>query len=69
MAGQLIEFTSNGATTQGYLARPDSGQGPGVIVIQEWWGLVDHIKGPHQVGGGPVCGRGIFRPGPRPLSR
>lgn len=27
-----------------YLAKPASGQGPGVIVIQEWWGLVDHIR-------------------------
>jgi carboxymethylenebutenolidase len=28
----------------GYLAVPDSGLGAGVIVIQEWWGLVPHIK-------------------------
>jgi carboxymethylenebutenolidase len=29
----------------GYLARPDDGAAhPGVIVIQEWWGLDDHIK-------------------------
>ena len=26
-------------------AGPDSGTGPGVIVIQEWWGLVPHIQG------------------------
>lgn len=45
MAGQLVEFASNGSQAQGYLARPASGRGPGVIVIQEWWGLVDHIKG------------------------
>ena len=44
MAGQMVEFKSNGGTGQGYLATPDSGSGPGVIVIQEWWGLVDHIK-------------------------
>src|ERR1700729_120651 len=42
--GELIEFASNGSTAGGYLATPDSGSGPGVIVIQEWWGLVDHIK-------------------------
>ena len=39
----MIEFASNGATAGGYLATPESGGGPGVIVIQEWWGLVDHI--------------------------
>ncbi len=40
----MIEFPSNGSTAGGYLAVPESGSGPGVIVIQEWWGLVDHIK-------------------------
>lgn len=44
MAGQMIEFPVNGITGRGYLATPESGSGPGVIVIQEWWGLVDHIK-------------------------
>ncbi|HXY42658.1 MAG TPA: dienelactone hydrolase family protein [Acidimicrobiales bacterium] len=42
--GETIEFPSNGSTDQGYLALPDSGSGPGVVVIQEWWGLVPHIK-------------------------
>jgi carboxymethylenebutenolidase len=44
MAGTMVEFPSNGHTTQGYLATPASGKGPGVLVIQEWWGLVPHIK-------------------------
>lgn len=44
MAGQMIKFASNGATAEGYLAIPPAGKGPGVIVIQEWWGLVPHIK-------------------------
>jgi carboxymethylenebutenolidase len=44
MAGQMVQFASNGAATDGYLAIPESGKGPGVIVIQEWWGLVPHIK-------------------------
>ena len=44
MAGQMVEFPSNGGTTSGYLAIPEKGSGPGVIVIQEWWGLVGHIK-------------------------
>ncbi|HUP84060.1 MAG TPA: dienelactone hydrolase family protein [Acidimicrobiales bacterium] len=42
--GEIIEFPSNGTSGQGYLAVPESGSGPGVVVIQEWWGLVDHIK-------------------------
>lgn len=42
--GEIIEFPANGSTGQGYLAVPEGGGGPGVIVIQEWWGLVDHIK-------------------------
>jgi carboxymethylenebutenolidase len=41
--GEMIEFPSNGSTDQGYLAVPPSGSGPGVVVIQEWWGLVPHI--------------------------
>jgi carboxymethylenebutenolidase len=44
MPGQMVEFRSNGSTAQGYLAPSASGSGPAVIVIQEWWGLVDHIK-------------------------
>lgn len=44
LMGEMIDFQSNGSTTPGYLASPISGKGPGVVVIQEWWGLVDHIK-------------------------
>lgn len=40
---QNTTFPSNGGQAHGYLALPPSGQGPGVIVIQEWWGLTDHI--------------------------
>lgn len=42
--GEMVRFPSNGGNTDGYLSIPASGSGPGVIVIQEWWGLVDHIK-------------------------
>jgi carboxymethylenebutenolidase len=42
--GEIVEFPSNGTTGQGYFATPDGGDGPGVVVIQEWWGLVDHIE-------------------------
>ena len=41
---QNVSFPSNGSTAHGYLARPASGRGPGVVVIQEWWGLTSHIK-------------------------
>jgi carboxymethylenebutenolidase len=44
MAGSMVQFPSNGTTAEGYLATPASGKGPGVLVIQEWWGLVGHIK-------------------------
>ncbi|WP_117209969.1 dienelactone hydrolase family protein [Allorhizocola rhizosphaerae] len=43
--GELVSYASNGGTSQGYLALPRTGSGPAVIVIQEWWGLVPHIKG------------------------
>lgn len=41
--GERVKFPSDGDTCDGYLAVPKSKQGPGVIVIQEWWGLVGHI--------------------------
>src|SRR5438270_640438 len=47
MPGTMIEFEANGRTATGYLARPTAPRAPGahgVLVIQEWWGLVDHIK-------------------------
>jgi carboxymethylenebutenolidase len=43
--GDTVTFTSNGGTASGYLASPASGKGPGVIVIQEWWGLIPQVKG------------------------
>ena len=42
--GAIVEFAANGGKTTGYLTKPESGEGPGVIVLQEWWGLVGHIK-------------------------
>jgi carboxymethylenebutenolidase len=41
---EMVEFASNGSTAAGYLAPAASGRGPGVIVLQEWWGLVPQIK-------------------------
>lgn len=43
-AGEDIQFESDGAPVAAYRALPASGAGPGVLVIQEWWGLVPHIR-------------------------
>ncbi len=40
----MVSFPIEGGEGEGYLAVPDS-PGPGVLVIQEWWGLVGHIRG------------------------
>jgi len=42
--GEMVQFPYAGGTTSGYLSVPEQGSGPGVLMIQEWWGLVDHIK-------------------------
>ena len=44
--GDKVEFAANGTTANGYLAEP-AGEGPfpGVVVLQEWWGLVPEIEG------------------------
>lgn len=44
MNGRMIEFPSDGGTTPGYLSSPAAEIGPGVVLIQEWWGLVEHIR-------------------------
>ena len=44
MPGTAVQFPANGQTSSGYLATPAAGAGPGVLVLQEWWGLVPHIK-------------------------
>src|SRR3954464_12106458 len=37
--GETVEFPSNGGDAVGYLAVPATTPAPGVLVIQEWWGL------------------------------
>jgi carboxymethylenebutenolidase len=43
--GEIIEFPSNGNSARGYIAVPAKAleSGAGIIVLQEWWGLVDQI--------------------------
>jgi carboxymethylenebutenolidase len=45
--GRMIDFKRpDGQSVQGYLAEPANPSGaPGVVVIQEWWGLNAQIKG------------------------
>ena len=42
--GERVTYPANGGSSEGYLSLPESGSGPGVVVIQEWWGLVPHIE-------------------------
>ena len=41
--GEMVSYRSNGGDSEGYLALPEEGTGPAVVVIQEYWGLVPHI--------------------------
>jgi len=41
---ETVEVPSNGDSTAGYLATPPGGTGPGVVVVQEWWGVDPGIK-------------------------
>ena len=43
--GETVEFASNGNRASGYLALPASTPAPGLLVLQEWWGLNPQIKG------------------------
>ena len=40
----MREFQANGRTFSGYLAVPEQGSGPGVVVLHAWWGLTDIFK-------------------------
>ena len=42
----MIEYTRpDGQSVKGYLAQPaNAGNAPGVVVIQEWWGLDEEVK-------------------------
>ncbi len=39
-----VEFPTRAGIAVGYLAVPEAQRGPATIVLQEWWGLDDHIR-------------------------
>ena len=41
----MREFQADGRTISGYLAVPDHGSGPGVVVLHAWWGLTEPFRG------------------------
>lgn len=44
MQTETLSFDTANGPTSAYVAHPESPNGKGVILIQEWWGLNDHIK-------------------------
>jgi carboxymethylenebutenolidase len=44
MTGRMMEFDANGAPAPGYLATPETGTGPGVMVLHAWWGLTEPFR-------------------------
>lgn len=41
---QTVEFSAAGGTAGGYLTVPAGGSGPGIVLVQEWWGLDPSLK-------------------------
>jgi carboxymethylenebutenolidase len=44
MGAEITFKRPDGGDAKGYLTNAASGDAPGVVVIQEWWGLADQIK-------------------------
>ena len=44
MRTEILSFDTTNGATSAYVANPDSRSEKAVVVIQEWWGLNDHIK-------------------------
>jgi carboxymethylenebutenolidase len=44
MSSESLSFEAAGAPSTAFVALPENGNGKAVLVIQEWWGLNDHIK-------------------------
>jgi len=44
MKNSTLSFETAGGSTTASVAIPDESNGKAIVVIQEWWGLNDHIK-------------------------
>ncbi|MBF6612786.1 MAG: dienelactone hydrolase family protein [Chloroflexi bacterium] len=42
--GQIVEFSTEKGTANAYLAVPQEGRGPGILLLHAWWGLNGFIK-------------------------
>src|SRR5947209_2694172 len=40
----MREFQADGRTISAYLAVPEQGSGPGVVVLHAWWGLTEPFR-------------------------
>ena len=47
IATETLQFQSDGVALTGFLAEPSAAPdgAPAILVLHEWWGLTDHIKG------------------------
>ena len=63
---EIIKLASNGEDAFGFLARPDNTSTfPGLVLIQEWWGIKPHVRELAQLAGyHRLCGLSA-----RPVSR
>jgi carboxymethylenebutenolidase len=41
---EMVSFTAGDSKVDGYLSRPTDAPKAGVVVLQEWWGLVPHLE-------------------------
>src|SRR5947207_11926365 len=44
MKTESLNLSTSGGATTAYVARPETTSAAAVILIQEWWGINDHIR-------------------------